>query len=177
MIFPLEKLKILRKILKNLKKWAWLGWDQSGGGHQNGKKFLCISGRIRPFRSYKTGWSPRLRGSSETRISAPIWSVSSRSPRLVITSSIIPLGSGSAFWGISLEGKKPQWLYILLSCPTYYTTLTPFPQPNLRKQSLPSALFVSLSIEMSHQLRGHYPLNTFHILASLSFFVASESTS
>ena len=35
MIFPLEKLKILRKILKNLKnlkKWAWLGWDQSGGG-------------------------------------------------------------------------------------------------------------------------------------------------
>ena len=23
------------------------------GGHQNGKKILCISGRIRPFRSYK----------------------------------------------------------------------------------------------------------------------------
>ena len=53
MIFPLEKLKILRKILKNLKnlkKWAWLGWDQSGGGV---KKFLCISGRIRSFWSYK----------------------------------------------------------------------------------------------------------------------------
>ena len=58
-----------------------LDWDEL---------FIHLHGRV-------PGWSPRLRGSSETRISAPIWSVSSRSPRLVITSSIIPLGSGSAF--------------------------------------------------------------------------------
>ena len=31
---------------------TWLG-PVRGGGHQNGKKFLCISGRIRPFRNYK----------------------------------------------------------------------------------------------------------------------------
>ena len=57
MIFPLEKLKILIKNYEKSEKsekmsLTWLG-PVRGGGHQNGKKFLCISGQIRPFRSYK----------------------------------------------------------------------------------------------------------------------------
>ena len=49
--FPLEKLKILKHYKKNLKKSAWLVQAWGGGGVTNVKKFLCISGRIRPFRS------------------------------------------------------------------------------------------------------------------------------
>ena len=93
-----------------------------------------------------TGWSPRLRGSSEPRISAPIWSVSSRSPRLVITSSIIPLGSGSAFWGIRLEGKNLSD-YINF----YLVLLTTLPSPPTPCLSLSSAALIKYVVLSSGQ--------------------------
>ena len=49
-IFPLWKLKILSTFSKKELGWARTSGE---GGHQYGKKCLCISGRIRPFWSYK----------------------------------------------------------------------------------------------------------------------------
>ena len=93
-----------------------------------------------------SGWSPQLRGSSELRILATIWSVR-------ITSSIIPSAWDWRFEKSVSREKTSVTIYVLLSCPTYYTTL----------QTASQTRQCCIAMHVPHWLHRHTQSNQYYL--------------